>query len=84
MQQHENDFAGNKTKSNFARFEKMIRQLVTYIFLLFSVASLHAQNARFEMSAPNAVETGQQFRLTFTTHNERGNSLPAYPIILRY
>ncbi len=57
----------------------MIKQLITYIFLLFLVASLHAQDARFEMSAPNAVETGQQFRLSFTTYNEQGTNIKLPP-----
>lgn len=34
----------------------------------------HAENTRFVMSAPNAVETGKQFRLSFSI-NERGNNL---------
>ncbi len=72
------DFAGNKTKSNFARFETMIRQLVTYILLLFTAATLHAQQTRFVMSAPNAVETGRQFRLSFSI-NESGDNLKLPP-----
>ncbi len=57
----------------------MIRQLVTYIFLFISVVTLHAQEIRFEMSAPNAVETGQQFRLSFTIFNNQGDNLKLPP-----
>lgn len=56
----------------------MIKQLTIYI-LLISVATLKAQETRFEMSAPNAVEIGQQFRLSFTTINEQGTKLKLPP-----
>lgn len=52
----------------------MIKQLVTYIFILFSVFATQAEQTRFVMSAPNAVEIGKQFRLSFTI-NERGTNL---------
>lgn len=73
------DFAGNKTKGNFARFEKMIKRYIAYLFLLFPVINLHAVETRFVMSAPNAVETGQQFRLSFTTYNGQGENLKLPP-----
>jgi hypothetical protein len=38
----------------------------------------HAENTRFVMSAPSAVEMGKQFRLSFTL-NERGNRLKLPP-----
>lgn len=56
----------------------MIKKLLTYIFLLFTVFSANAELTRFEMSAPNAVETGQQFRLTFTL-NDKGTNLQLPP-----
>jgi hypothetical protein len=52
----------------------MIKKLLIYFSLLFIVASAGAEITRFEMSAPNAVEMGQQFRLTFTL-NDRGSNL---------
>lgn len=52
----------------------MIKKLITY-FLFFLVAgSVFAEQTKFVMSAPNAVETGKQFRLTFTL-NEQGSNL---------
>ena len=56
----------------------MIKKLATYIFLFFLVIGARAQDTRFTMSAPNAVENGQQFRLSFTL-NERGNKLQLPP-----
>ncbi|MDO8951887.1 MAG: BatD family protein [Draconibacterium sp.] len=56
----------------------MLKQLVIYILLLFSVASVQAVQTRFTMSAPNAVEMGKQFRLSFTL-NERGSNLKLPP-----
>jgi len=56
----------------------MIKKLLIYFSLLFIVASAGAEITRFEMSAPNAVEMGQQFRLTFTV-NERGSNLQLPP-----
>jgi hypothetical protein len=56
----------------------MIEKLITYIFLFFTVLTVNAEQTRFVMSAPNAVETGQQFRLTFTV-NERGSNLQLPP-----
>lgn len=56
----------------------MIKKLLTYISLFFVVVSADAEVTRFEMSAPNAVEMGQQFRLTFTL-NDRGSNLQLPP-----
>jgi hypothetical protein len=56
----------------------MIKKLLTYISLFFIVTSAGAEITRFEMSAPNAVEMGQQFRLTFTL-NDRGSNLQLPP-----
>lgn len=52
----------------------MIKKLATYLFLFFLVLGARAQDTRFVMSAPNAVENGQQFRLSFTL-NDKGNKL---------
>jgi hypothetical protein len=56
----------------------MLKQLVIYILLLCSVASVQAVQTRFTMSAPNAVEMGKQFRLSFTL-NEKGTNLKLPP-----
>jgi len=56
----------------------MIRTLITYSFLFIIAISAHAENTRFVMSAPNAVETGKQFRLSFSI-NERGTNLRLPP-----
>lgn len=56
----------------------MIKKLATYFILFFLVIGARAQDTRFTMSAPNAVENGQQFRLSFTL-NERGNKLKLPP-----
>ncbi|MFW5823042.1 MAG: BatD family protein [Tangfeifania sp.] len=56
----------------------MIKKLITYFLFFFVVAGAAAEQTRFEMSAPNAVETGKQFRLTFTL-NEKGNNLKLPP-----
>ena len=52
----------------------MIKKLATYFFLFFLVLGARAQDTQFVMSAPNAVENGQQFRLSFTL-NAKGNKL---------
>ncbi|MCF6334061.1 MAG: BatD family protein, partial [Draconibacterium sp.] len=52
----------------------MIKRLIIYIFLFCLAISAQAENTRFVMSAPNAVEMGKQFRLSFTL-NERGKNL---------
>jgi len=56
----------------------MIKHLLTYIFLLFTTVSVQAVQTRFTMSAPNAVEMGKQFRLSFTL-NEKGSNLKLPP-----
>ncbi len=56
----------------------MIKKLLLYFLFIFSVTGAKAEQTRFVMSAPNAVETGQQFRLTFTI-NERGTNLQLPP-----
>jgi len=54
----------------------MIRRLAIYILFIGLAFSARAQE--FTMSAPNAVENGKQFRLSFTL-NERGNKLQLPP-----
>ena len=56
----------------------MIKHLFTYLLILLSVASAQAVQTRLVMSAPAAVETGQQFRLSFTI-NEKGSNLTLPP-----
>ena len=56
----------------------MIKKLVTYFFLFFAVITTQAEQTRFAMSAPSAVEMGKQFRLSFTV-NERGSNLKLPP-----
>ncbi len=56
----------------------MIKKLLTYTFLICITFVAHAENTRFRMSAPNAVEIGKQFRLSFTL-NERGTNLQLPP-----
>jgi len=56
----------------------MIKKLATYIFLAFLALSARAEDTRFTMSAPNAVENGKQFRLSFTL-NDRGDNLQLPP-----
>ncbi|NQU85371.1 MAG: protein BatD [Mariniphaga sp.] len=51
----------------------MIKRLLTIILILSSVISF-ADQVKFEMSAPNAVQIGQQFRLSFSI-NEQGKNL---------
>ncbi len=50
----------------------MIKQLLALLFIL-NPAVIFADGVTFEMSAPNAVETGQQFRLSFSLNKEGGN-----------
>jgi hypothetical protein len=52
----------------------MIKKLVTYIFLLLTGLSANAVQTKLVMTAPAAVEVGQQFRLSFTI-NEKGSNL---------
>jgi hypothetical protein len=56
----------------------MTKHLLTYILLLFTSVSIHAEQTRFTMSAPNAVEVGKQFRLSLTL-NEQGSNLKLPP-----
>ncbi len=56
----------------------MIKRILISIFLCLAVYSAQAQQVNFVMSAPNAVEMGQQFRLTFTV-NQRGSNLQLPP-----
>lgn len=52
----------------------MTKKIITYFFLFFVILAARAEDTRFTMSAPNAVEMGKQFRLSFSL-NERGNNL---------
>ncbi len=56
----------------------MSKKLIIYFLFIFSVMGAKAEQTRFVMSAPNAVEIGQQFRLSFTI-NERGTNLQLPP-----
>jgi len=58
--------------------DKMIKKPVIYFVLFLTVFISHAEQTRFTMSAPNAVEMGKQFRLTFNV-NERGTNLKLPP-----
>lgn len=55
----------------------MIKKLVTYLFLFTTICG-YAEQTRFTMTAPKAVEMGKQFRLTFNL-NERGSNLQLPP-----
>ncbi len=55
-----------------------MKKLITYIFLFCTVMIAEAAQTRFVMTAPNAVEMGQQFRLSFSL-NERGSNLKLPP-----
>ena len=56
----------------------MIKKLATYFLFFFVIFAARAEDTRFVMSAPNAVEMGRQFRLSFTL-NERGTNLKLPP-----
>ncbi|WP_346863206.1 BatD family protein [uncultured Draconibacterium sp.] len=56
----------------------MIKKFVIYVFLFCTTLIARAEQTRFEMTAPNAVEMGQQFRLSFSL-NERGSNLKLPP-----
>lgn len=56
----------------------MTRKLLTYLFLFFAVLTANAEQTRFTMNAPTAVEAGKQFRLSFTL-NEQGSNLKLPP-----
>ncbi len=51
-----------------------MKKLIIYIFLICTVLAAQAEQTRFTMSAPSAVENGQQFRLSFQL-NARGDNL---------
>ena len=53
-------------------------KITTYFLLFLSVLVAHAEQTRFVMTAPNAVEMGKQFRLTFSI-NQQGNNLQLPP-----
>ncbi|PTN05585.1 BatD family protein [Mangrovibacterium marinum] len=53
---------------------KMIKKLILLTLLVFPVWFASADSVRFQMTAPNVVSTGEQFRLSFTL-NERGTDL---------
>lgn len=56
----------------------MVKKFTLYIFLFCTVMLAKAEQTRFVMSAPNAVEMGKQFRLSFSL-NERGSNLELPP-----
>jgi hypothetical protein len=56
----------------------MIRKLLIFCFLASATVSVQAVQTRFTMSAPNAVEMGKQFRLSFTL-NDKGSNLKLPP-----
>ncbi|MCD6354487.1 MAG: protein BatD [Prolixibacteraceae bacterium] len=56
----------------------MIKKLATYIFLFLVTFAAQAEQTRFVMSAPGAIEAGKQFRLSFSI-NERGRNLKLPP-----
>ncbi len=55
-----------------------MKKLITYIFFVCVAIAARAEQTRFTMSAPNAVEMGQQFRLSFQL-NDRGSNLQLPP-----
>jgi hypothetical protein len=65
-------------KDIFAPTKNMIRKLLIFCFLVSATVSVQAVQTRFTMSAPNAVEMGKQFRLSFTL-NEKGSNLKLPP-----
>jgi len=56
----------------------MIRKFVIFLVLFTVALATVAEQTRFVMSAPNAVELGKQFRLTLTL-NEQGSNLKLPP-----
>jgi hypothetical protein len=52
----------------------MLKKIVVLIGFLIAGINLSAEEVKLEMSAPNAVSSGDQFRLTFTV-NARGENL---------
>jgi hypothetical protein len=65
-------------KDIFAPTKNMIRKLLIFCFLVSATVSVQAVQTRFTMSAPNAVEMGKQFRLSFTL-NDKGSNLKLPP-----
>lgn len=55
-----------------------MKRIILYTFLFCTVLAAQAAKTKFTMSAPNAVETGQQFRLSFQL-NDRGSNLQLPP-----
>jgi len=75
----------NDNNNNFCIYDltfvptyKMTRTFITYLLIIFALISAKADQTRFTMSAPGAVEMGQQFRLSFTL-NEQGSNLKLPP-----
>ena len=52
----------------------MVKRFTIYLILFLATVGAKAEETKFTMSAPNAVEMGQQFRLTFSL-NEQGQNL---------
>lgn len=52
----------------------MLRKILIFTGLILIVLAVSAEDPRLEMSAPNAVSVGDQFRLTFSV-NARGENL---------
>ena len=67
-----------KQNNKFVLKTKMAKLLLTYFIVFVTVIGAKAENTRFTMSAPNAVEMGKQFRLSFSI-NERGTNLQLPP-----
>ncbi len=55
-----------------------IKKIFIFFLLILSAFAAQAEQTQFVMSAPNAVEVGKQFRLTFTL-NEQGSNLKLPP-----
>ncbi len=51
----------------------MIKKLILYFSLVTAAMSATAEQTRLVMSAPGAVEMGQQFRLSFTINTKASN-----------
>ena len=51
----------------------MVQRLIIFLAIIFTVFTSTAEQTRFTMAAPNAVEIGKQFRLTFTLNNQGSN-----------
>jgi len=56
----------------------MTRTLATYFLFFLTAVFANAEQTRFTMSAPTAVEVGKQFRLSLTL-NEQGSNLKLPP-----